>query len=271
MPHVTIPASPVAPGRPGPRIYYRERGAGPGLVILHGGWGYEAYPFDAAIAGLATTHRVVAPDRVGFGGSARIAELPRGFHRAMAEETLAVMDALDLPTAAMWGHSDGAVVAAWVAIVAPERVRALVLEALHHFAAKPGSLAFFRAGVEAPASYGARALEALARDHGASWREVVAMESRAWLDIIDEGLRRGGDVYHGRLGEVRAPTLLLHGLRDPRTEPGELSAARRALPHARCELLDAGHSPHTSAGAAARCVELAAAFLDEASRDGAPP
>jgi hypothetical protein len=32
-------------------------------VILHGGWGYEAYPFDDAIAALARSRRVIAPDR----------------------------------------------------------------------------------------------------------------------------------------------------------------------------------------------------------------
>ena len=48
----------------------------------------------------------------------------------MAEETLLVMDALGIGQAALWGHSDGAVMAAWVGFLAPTRVRALVLEAL---------------------------------------------------------------------------------------------------------------------------------------------
>ena len=48
----------------------------------------------------------------------------------MAEETLLVMDALGIGLAALWGHSDGAVMAAWVGFLAPTRVLALVLEAL---------------------------------------------------------------------------------------------------------------------------------------------
>jgi pimeloyl-ACP methyl ester carboxylesterase len=56
--------------------------------------------------------------------------------------------------------------------------------------------------------------------------------------------------------------LLLHGRRDPRTEPGEIEAAARTLPRARLELLEAGHSPHTGRTAAERAVALAAAFLD---------
>lgn len=42
------------------RVHYREAGAGRPIVILHGGWGYEIYPFDRQIAALAETHRVVA-------------------------------------------------------------------------------------------------------------------------------------------------------------------------------------------------------------------
>jgi pimeloyl-ACP methyl ester carboxylesterase len=58
---------------------------------------------------------------------------------------------------------------------------------------------------------------------------------------------------------------VLHGRRDPRTEPGELDAALRALPPGtRLELLDAGHSPHTSAREGARATAAAVAFLDAA-------
>jgi 3-oxoadipate enol-lactonase len=260
MPHVHVEGPFVR--KPGAaRIRVREQGNGPAVMLLHGGWGYEAYPFDAAIATLSPRHRVVAPDRLGYGGSDPLPSLPRTFHRDMAAETLAVADALGLGEVALWGHSDGAVVAAWAAILFPDRVRALVLEALHFVRAKAGSLDFFRDGVEAPERFGEAVVEALRRDHGGGWRHVVARGSRVWLEIIEEGVRHGGDLYDGRLGEVRAPALLLHGRRDPRTEPGEIEAAAAAIPGARLELVDAGHSPHTSATAGKRAVALAAEFL----------
>jgi pimeloyl-ACP methyl ester carboxylesterase len=264
--HVDIPASPVDPARAPARIHVRERGAGPAVVLLHGGWGYEAYPFDAAFDALAPSHRVIAPDRVGYGGSGRVAALPRGFHRLMAEELLLVLDALGLRTAALWGHSDGAVIAAWAALVAPDRVRALVLEALHFTPQKRGSIEFFRTAVEAPERFGPAVVEALRRDHGEAWRDVVGAGGRAWLELIERG---GADLYGGGFGAIRAPTLLLHGDHDPRTEPGELDVALRALPSARLELVDAGHSPHTSARGGARAVALAATFLASHRGDGA--
>jgi 3-oxoadipate enol-lactonase len=263
VPLVELPASPVAPGRSPGRVHLRERGAGPAVVLLHGGWGYEAYPFDRALEALAPRHRVLAPDRLGYGRSDPVAALPRGFHARMADETALLLDALGIERAALWGHSDGAVVAAWTALLHPDRVSALVLEALHFLRAKPGSIEFFRAGVETPERFGDATVEALRRDHGDRWREVVALGGRAWLEIIEQGLREGGDLFDGRLGDVRAPALVLHGRRDPRTEPGELELAIRALPAARVELLEAGHSPHTGATAGARAVALAAGFLAE--------
>lgn len=263
MPDLLLPSSPLAPGRSPVRIHLRERGAGPAVLLLHGGWGHEVYPFDAALDALAPDHRVVAPDRTGYGRSEPAGALPADFHPRMAEETLLVMDALGIEEAALWGHSDGAVVAAWAAILAPSRVRALVLEALHFFAAKPGSLAFFRTGRDAPEEFGDEVVAALARDHGPRWREVIGAGARAWLSIIDKGLAGRADLFDGRLGELRTPALLLHGRRDPRTEPGELEAALRALPGARAEWVDAAHSPHTSRSAGPRAVAIAAAFLRE--------
>lgn len=268
MPTVTLPESPVAPGRPA-EIHVREAGSGPPVVLLHGGWGYEAYPFDGAIEALSPGHRVLAPDRVGYGRSGPLAALPRGFHRLMAEETLGVLDALGIERAAFWGHSDGAVIAAHLAFLAPERVSAIVLEAVHFFCLKLASVEFFETAVRDPEKFGPAVVEACRRDHGERWREVLAAGGWAWLDIIDEGRRGRRDVYAGRLAEVRAPTLLVHGSRDPRTEPGEVEAALAALPPtARLERVDAGHSPHNSRSAA-RVLEVARRFLSGASSSGA--
>jgi 3-oxoadipate enol-lactonase len=267
MPGLTLPCSPVHPASGPVRLRYREDGAGPPVLLLHGGWGELAYPWDSALAALAPAHRAVALDRAGYGGSdplSGMTELPDDFHLRMAEETWAAADALGLSDVALWGHSDGAVVAAWAALVAPRRVRALVLEATHFLRAKPSSTPFFEDAVAAPERFGPAVAEALARDHGPRWREVLARGGRAWLRLIEAGRHHGGDLYQGRLGEVLAPTLLLHGRHDPRTEPHELEALQAALPPARLLLVEAGHCPHTSQRAGPEGVAAAAHFIGEA-------
>jgi pimeloyl-ACP methyl ester carboxylesterase len=212
---------------------------------------------------------VLVPDRTGYGRSGRLAELPDGFHALMAEEMALLLSALGVARAALWGHSDGAVVAAWLALLDPERASALVLEALHFWRAKPASIPFFETGLDAPEGFGAAVVDAVRRDHGEGWRDVLGAGARAWLRIIGDGVARGGDLFSGRLGELRCPVLVLHGRRDPRTERGELDAALRALPPgALLELLDAGHSPHTSTREGARATAAAVAFVEAAAGGG---
>ena len=62
--------------------------------MLHGGWGYEIYPFDRQIAMLGPTHRFVIPDRTGYGGSGRLTQQAVDFHHRAAGETHALIDAL---------------------------------------------------------------------------------------------------------------------------------------------------------------------------------
>ena len=100
--YVEIPDSPLRPGGPS-NIYYREVGAGTPLLFLHGGWGYEVYPFDVAIAALENRFRILIPDRSGYGRSSPIAELPVDFHQRATRETLSFLDALGIDRAFVWG------------------------------------------------------------------------------------------------------------------------------------------------------------------------
>ena len=58
-----------------------------------------------------------------------------------------------------------------------------------------------------------------------------------------------------------SPVLLLHGLRDPRTEPGEIEAAHAAFRDARIAWVDSGHAPPASPRASAEATRIAAEFL----------
>ena len=255
-----IASSPLIPDAGPARIYYRDAGAGAPLVFLHGGWGYEVYPFDRQIAALSGKFRILIPDRSGYGRSSPIASLPADFHSRAVAETLRFLDALRIERAALWGHSDGAVIAALLGLAAPVRFSGLILEAFHYTRAKTGSVDFFRAMITAPESAGSRAAGALARDHGEGWREVLRRNAEAWLQIVESG---GGDLYDGELSKLSVPALFIHGGRDPRTEPGDIAAIRCALPRAEIRILEAaGHSPHSEPESAEECTRIAADFLE---------
>jgi len=240
-------------------LYYRETGTGFPLIILHGGWGYEVYPFDRAIEALSGQFRILIPDRSGYGRSPSISKLPVDFHQRAAAETIQFLDDLNIDRAVLWGHSDGAVIATLLGLAAPLRFTALVLEAFHYTKAKEGSVDFFRSMIANPKSVGRRAIAALARDHGTEWREVLARNATAWLEIVESG---PGDLYDARLSELQVPALFIQGSVDPRTEPGDLEAIRRDLPQAKLEIIeDAGHSPHSEPASADECVRIVKEFL----------
>ena len=140
MPTLDLPQSPHAPGIKRVTIHYREFGRGRPLVILHGGWGYEIYPFVRQIVELESRFHILIPDRSGYGHSTQVTgEMPLDFHRWAAFETFSFLDALGIESAILWGHSDGAVIAAMMGLIAPERCASMVLEAFHFLRRKPGS------------------------------------------------------------------------------------------------------------------------------------
>lgn len=227
------------------------------------------YPFDAQVSALESHHRIVIPDRTGYGGSGPLAAQPIDFHQRAAEETMAVLDALHIERAVFWGHSDGAVIALRLAIHAPSRVAGVIAEATHFWRRKPHSREFFETMRDRPDDLGARVVETLEREHGDRWRRLIQMNGEAWLRIADESAP-GADLYDGRLPEITAPVLVIHGGRDPRTEPGELAALSAALEHqpiaprkysTAFEDGDGGHSPHSERATSELVTKAASAFL----------
>jgi pimeloyl-ACP methyl ester carboxylesterase len=264
MPFVDLGSSPLAPGVTPVRIHYRDHGAGRPLVILHGGWGYEIYPFDRQIAALSPGRRIVIPDRTGYGLSGRLERQESDFHRRAAGETFAVIDALQLERPVLWGHSDGAVIALRMALAAPERLEGVILEATHLYRAKPASRPFFETMRDNPDGLGARVAEVLAREHGDKWRDLIRTNGAAWLKIAEERTRDDDDLYGGELPRFRLPALVVHGARDPRTEPGELEALKQALGAVGSfEILPEGaHSPHSERATADEVTRISRRFLD---------
>jgi len=107
----------------GVRTYFETRGSGEPAVLLHGGAGTTESLYAQALE-LAKKYAVIVPERRWHGRSACVGgELT---YENMTADTIAFMDALKVRKAHLLGHSDGANIAAMVAIQRPDLVRKLV-------------------------------------------------------------------------------------------------------------------------------------------------
>jgi len=249
-------------------IHYREYGQGKPLLFLHGGWGYEVYSFERQIKAFEGRFRIVIPERSGYGHSTHLSgEMPVDFHRRAALETLALLDALRIPRVTLWGHSDGAVIAAMMGLREPERCECLILEAFHFLKDKPGMRPLFEQLIADPEGVGERRRKLLVQNHGETyWKNVVRRNCGAWLRIGDSATHPEEDLYGGQLGKLTPPTLFVHGRLDPRTEPHEMDRVQRALPRTPMKFIENGkHSPHSESKAFEECTEIVTQFLSDST------
>jgi len=116
----------------GLRVHVVRHGAAthgqPGLplVLLHG-LPTSSYLWHDVMRDLERSHRMVAPDLLGFGRSERPARRERYALEAQARLMLQVLDELGLDRAVLVGHDLGGTVAVHMTALAPERVAGLVL------------------------------------------------------------------------------------------------------------------------------------------------
>lgn len=211
------------------------------LLLLHGsGPGVSAWAnWRTVLPTLATKHRVIAPDIVGFGYTER----PEGFtfsKESWVDHVVGLLDELKIDRVSIIGNSFGGALALWLAYRYPERVNRLVLM---------GSV-----GVDFPLTRGLDAvwgytpsLEAMdevmhffAYDRSRITPELVELRYQASIrpgvaeafsamfpEPRQEGIQALALGDHA-IREITKPTLLLHG-RDDQVIPLEASLKLHGL------------------------------------------
>jgi pimeloyl-ACP methyl ester carboxylesterase len=116
MPNITL--------RDGRTLHYEDVGAGAPLLLLHG-FPLSSQSFWPQLAAPPEGVRLLVPDHRGFGSSSLGAG--SSTMEALADDALALLDALGLPNAFVGGVSMGGYVAIALARLDPGRVRGLVL------------------------------------------------------------------------------------------------------------------------------------------------
>ena len=105
-------------------IIYTEKGQGRLPIVCLHGIGGNAHSFDPQLEGLSDTHRILAWNMSGYGGSEPIADptFPK-----LAAKLRDFIDALNIKKVHLCGQSIGGMLAMETACLFPERVQTLVL------------------------------------------------------------------------------------------------------------------------------------------------
>lgn len=230
------------------RLEYTEYGAGEAWVVLLPGLLLPRQMHDGLARTLADAGlHVVTFDPLGHGRSDRPADPLAYSTTAFAEQVVALLDHLGAGQAVVGGTSLGANVAVEVAVIAPARVRGLLLEApALHNALESGLL------VSAPLLAAARLLPFAVR----GLRLVSRPVPRA---VVPDGVGLLLDALDQQPGAMRA---VLHGVRFGRLAPSVAERQRIDAP-----ALVVGHPAdpvHPVADAAMLAEELPRAQFERA-------
>jgi pimeloyl-ACP methyl ester carboxylesterase len=106
------------------QIHYRTEGSGEPLFLFHMA-PMSSLEFESVIPLLSNDFRVIAPDMLGHGQSS---DLTREYSVAdYGEATVKFMDALGIRQAYLMGNHTGSVVALYIAVEHPQRVKKLIV------------------------------------------------------------------------------------------------------------------------------------------------
>lgn len=260
----------------GVQVRYVERGAqDPSrVVIMLHGFTDSSYSFQGLMDRLDPTIQSIAIDQRGHGESSKpgCCYAPQDF----AADVVAFMDARQIKTATIVGHSMGGVVAQLVAIRSPERVSGLVIVGSSPSfanAAVEGLLAAvkelsdpidrkFAAEFQASTIHKPIAASQLDRYVDASMK----VPARVWNDVLTQLLTVD---LRGDLRTIKARTLILWGDKDGVSTRADQATLFQEIPNATLKVYqDIGHAVHWEAPE--RVAADLAAFLADRSSAAQP-
>jgi pimeloyl-ACP methyl ester carboxylesterase len=222
-----------------------DRRSHPMLLLLHA-WAGSRRSFARFLPLIPSSLRAVAVDLRGHGDAEKP---PSGYDLVtLAEDVIAVLDALHVRSAVLVGASSGGYVAQQVAVTAPDRVAGLVLA---------GSPVDLRARPPF-----ADALDQLPDPVDPGWVRSFTADFTdldrlpAWyVDLmVEDGLRLPPEIWAAtfiglntsrpptEIATITAPTMVISGARDALLGRGQAEALVSSIPGARwIEYADAGH------------------------------
>jgi len=224
-PPLPMPAQQGFVDHDGARIWYASYGAGPPVILLHGGlghsgnWGFQVP--DLVAAGQC----VVVIDSRGHGRSSRD-ERPYSYD-LMATDVLAVMDKSGIERAALVGWSDGAIISLIVADKAPERVAGVF---------------FFACKMDPSGNKPFEPTPALKRCFSRHTRDYAALSAtpdrfKEFVDAVGLMQRTQPNYSASDLARIRVPVQIVQAEHDEFIKPEHAAYLAKALPNATLSIL----------------------------------
>jgi pimeloyl-ACP methyl ester carboxylesterase len=251
----------------GLRVFYREAGlADSPVVLLPHGYPSSSFQYRNFMPALADRWRLIAPDYPGFGYS----DTPPGFAYTFdgyAEIMNRFAVALGLTRYALYLHDYGSQIGFRLAIMAPKRVAALIIQNGDIYEDQLGpKYETLKAYWANPTPGGRQQLVDAVSEEGfrdefvgeiderlvsqispdlwkLSW-PLMTPQRREIMVRLMEGLRENLEwfpKYQAYLREHQPPTLIVWGPQDGYMPEGSARAYLRDLPRAEFHLLDGGH------------------------------
>ncbi|MGW6442555.1 alpha/beta fold hydrolase [Lentzea sp. NPDC055074] len=249
----------------GQLVSYADHGGdGPAVVLLHS-FLMDATMWSPQVEALGGRYRLVAIDERGHGGTPATEPFD---HWDVARDVLAVLDALDVRRTAVIGTSQGGFVALRMALLAPERVTALVLLGTSAETEDEQISAAYQQLAEVWIAQGPETvIEAVAKiclgdydpsDWTPKWSEVEPDRLRLIMNALV-----GRESVLDRLPEIGVPALVLHGTADLAYPVAKAEALVSGLPEASPLVLVEGGAHFLSLTHAADVTPHVERFLSE--------
>lgn len=218
------------------RLFYREQGEGPLLVILPGNTASSAAHV-AELAAFDERYHAVALDFPGTGQSDRLERWPDDWWLEGARAALALMDHLSAREGMVMGTSGGGVTALLMAQDAPDRVRAVIADSC--VARQPPDV--LRAEVAGRRERHPEAVAFWQHAHGDDWGQVIEADSDLLLRLAE----RDGRWFEQSQSEVECPVLFTGSLQDATLHNGAAQMVEMAnqIPESQLMLVNGGDHP----------------------------
>src|SRR5579859_7725660 len=204
----------------GQRLYYQDSGGDSLALVLSHGFLMDSDMFDAQVRMLRNRHRVITWDQRGHGRTVST-EAPYTYWDS-AEDLAGLLDHLHVNRAVIGGMSQGGFVSLRFALAHPQRTAGLVLIDTQSGVEDPDKAQQYDLMHDVWTGSGAadQLLDMVAaiiignnRPESAEWIAKWKARDPAFLTPIYRTLMERDDVT-GRLGELRVPAIVIHGVED---------------------------------------------------------